>query len=78
MPVGRRVGGQQVDDTTTATGGDHRLGCQLGEEIRALEVDVDRLVPHLLAHFEEHTWGEDGGVVDQNVDPSEPVHGLRC
>ena len=63
-------------DAATATAADHRLGCELREEERAFEVGVNRLIPHLFTYPNEQTRWEDSGVIDQDVDASEPLHRL--
>jgi hypothetical protein len=70
------VSGQQVDDASAAAGVDHCLGRELGEEVCALEVGIDRVVPRFCADLHEHRWRKHCGVVDQDVDTTEPLHGL--
>jgi len=56
---------------------DHRLCDGLRAEARALQVDVQHVVPLALRHFEEWDAGEHRGVVDQDVDRAEPLLGGR-
>jgi hypothetical protein len=55
-------------------GGDHRAGRKLGGKKRTLEIGVDRLVPHRLAHLRRQARRKDRCAVHQDVDTSEPFY----
>ncbi len=48
----------------------------VGRCVRALQVHVDDGVPVGLLHLEDHPISQDAGVVDEDVEPAEGVHGL--
>jgi len=56
-----------------APGRDRCLGDVLRAKARTLQIDVQHLVPIALGHFEEAHARKHTGVVDQNVDRTEPL-----
>src|SRR5581483_6606665 len=52
------------------------LGCPATEE-RALQVYVHHCIPIVLSHFEEQVIANNARVIDQDIEPSEAVNGLR-
>ena len=63
-----------IDDPAAATRGDHVAGGGLGGQERRGDVDRERLLEELLAErLEGRHLRRDGGVVDEDVDPPEPL-----
>ena len=56
-------------------GRNHRSGDSLRAEARALQIDVEDVIPVTFRHLQERDAREHSGIVDQNLDRPEPPLG---
>ena len=63
------------NDPATATLGDHLLGCDLGPEKGALQVDLHDLFVLGFSCVENRRPGLDASIVDHDVEPAQLFHG---
>src|SRR5205823_8394538 len=67
----------EIDDRSASAACDHGPGRRLSTEARALEVDVQDVVPLALGELEERRSRVDAGVVDEHVEGALDTHGAR-
>jgi hypothetical protein len=66
----------QINDDTRPSGRNHRFGDSLRAEARALQIDVEDVIPVAFRHLQKRDAGEHPGIVDQNIYwPKPPLGG---
>jgi hypothetical protein len=64
---------RQVDNDPGPSSRNHRFGHSLRAEARALQINVENVIPVAFRHLQKQDAREHAGIVDQNVDRPEPL-----